>query len=654
MPQADLINGVPKDKDKSPSQDDRKTKLVNWVMLRVDRWREHRDSNYLDKWSEYYRLWRGFFADKDKNKEAERSKLIAPALQQAVDMTVSEMEEATFGREVWFDISDDYQDKEKEDAIVSRDQLLCDFEENEVPSAVSETFLNGALYGTGIGKIMIGRSQAFITEKDEDGTITATSEKRFRVWLEPVAPQNFIIDPGARNVDEALGCAHEIAVPMHGIKSKQRKGQYYKGELGSWDGTGSGFDETGKLLIKDTDRSEMVLITEYHGLVPKNLITGDDKDSEDDLVEAIVTIANKSLLLRDVENPYLFGDRAVISYQHETVPGRFWGRGVSEKGYNPQKALDAELRARIDSLAYLTYPILGADATRLPRGFDPRVRPGRTFLTNGRPSEILEPIVFGNLNPATFQQSGDLERMVQMGTGAMDSASPTESNRRNETAGGMSMIQGGFIKRSKRTMQNVERQFLDKLVQKSLWRYMQFDEKRYPQDYEFQVNATMGIMAREFEQGTLVQMLQVIPPESPLFPILIKGIVTNSAASNKNELTQAVDAMLKPDPKAQQMQEQMHQLQMAQLQAEVEKLQAQAQLAQAQGQQALSNAQLAAVKAELEDDKVEILAANTMIDVKDQEVNQINAHAAIMKAHAEHKKADAQMKSASQPKSTSK
>jgi hypothetical protein len=313
-------------------------------------------------------------------------------------------------------------------------------------------------------------------------------------------------------------------------------------------------------------------------------------------------------------------NRAIVAYPHDTVPGRFWGRGVSEKGYNPQKALDAELRARIDALAYLTYPTLGADATRLPRGLDLKIKPGRLFLTNGRPSEILEPIVFGNLNPATFEQSGDLERMVQMGTGAMDSATGTETNSRNATASGMSMIQGGFIKRSKRAMRNVETKFLDRIIQKALWRYMEFAPERYPQDFRFQVNSTMGIMAREFEQATLTQMLQVIPPESPIFPAVIKGIIENSASANKSELMASLKAMMTPDPQAEQMKQMMQQLQVQGMQAEVQEKQEKANLAKAQAQAAMANARLLLVKADLEDEKVEIAASNTVIANKKTEV----------------------------------
>lgn len=600
--------------------------LATWVMSNVNKWRDHRDSNFLKRWAEYYRLWRGFWEPADQNKEAERAKLIAPALQQAVDMTVSEMEEATFGRGVWFDVSDDYEDQQKEDATHLRDTLLCDFEENDVPAAVTESYLNGALYGTGIAKVMIGT----YTERVPTGDGEVQEKEAFRVWLEPILPYNFVIDPGARNVDEALGCAHEIVVPKHKVDKRIEDGFYKDVYVGAWDGTNQGFSEQGSLLTKDSDKSDTVFITEYHGLVPANLLNPPEEEEEimpgmlmdeehgpinqtdGPLVEAIVTIANKGILLRAVENPYLMKDRAIVAYPHDTVPGRFWGRGVSEKGYNPQKALDAELRARIDSLAYLTYPTLGADATRLPRGLDLKIKPGRLFLTNGRPSEILEPIVFGNLNPATFEQSGDLERMVQMGTGAMDSASPLESNRRNETMGGMSMIQSGFIKRSKRAMRNVETKFLDKIIKKALWRYMQFDPERYPQDFKFQVNSTMGIMAKEFEQQVLTQMLQVIPPESQIFPAVIKGIIENSSAVNKSELVEAVKAQMQPNP----MQEMMQQMQMAAMQAELDEKKAKAELAKAQAMKAQADARLSLVKADLEDEKIEVMAHQTVISDK--------------------------------------
>ncbi len=628
--------------------DIRKAMLVEWVMSRVERWRRHRDQNYAKRWAEYYRLWRGFYALDDKNRDSERSQLIAPALQQAIEMTVAEMEEASFGRDQWVDVSDDVADEEKQDAEQIRDFLIEDFEWAQVQCAVAECYLNGAIYGTGIGKIMYGSGQVSSIYTDEYGETSAEIEQRPKVSLEPVHPLAFVIDPAAKRIDEALGAAHELVVPKHRISTKQARGVYYKTPLGEWTGEDMMISETGKLSsARDIDHSESVFITEYHGLVPKKLldpgydpsmdeelVIKDDQGApiieDGELVEAIITIANKSTLLKDVENPYTMKDRCFIAYQHDTVPNQFWGRGVAEKGYNPQKALDAELRARIDALGLLTYPIMGADATRLPRGLDLRLRPGKMFLVNGRPSEVLEPITFGNLDPATFQNSSDLERMVQMGTGAMDSAIPTGEQRRNETVGGMGMMQSGFLKRAKRTMGNVENNFLKPLVQKSLWRYMQFSPERYPTDYELVVNGTMGIMAREFEVTQLTQLLQVIPPESPMFMLILKAILDNSTVPSRGPLKNALEQMTQPNPEQEAINQQMQQMQMEAAHWTNEKLKAEALKAYAEAERARAQAEHEGVKASLEDDKVEIMAAQTVIANKKEELNR---HNTLIQAH---------------------
>ena len=87
--------------------------LVSYCMTRVTNGREVRDKKFASKWKEYTRLWRGFYTESDKNTQSERSRLIAPALQQAVEMTAAEMEEAVFNRTAWFDLSDDYADEVK-------------------------------------------------------------------------------------------------------------------------------------------------------------------------------------------------------------------------------------------------------------------------------------------------------------------------------------------------------------------------------------------------------------------------------------------------------------------------------------------------------------------------------------------------------------
>lgn len=537
--------------------------LVSWLMPKLKDWEDHRNSKNEKRWNEYQRLWRGMWSVEDKNRDSERSRLIAPALSQAIEATVAELEEATFGGSRWFDVVDNTADEDETDIAMFRDQLKEDMENANIPSAISEMYLNGCLFGTGIGKLIVEEvpvkrvvpntvGDSFIT------TMGVSSSTQVQVSLVAVHPKEFLIDPSARTIDEALGCAHVTVVPKWTVEKKIAEGIYMPVSL-------EGFNdnilepEKDNGLVDATENADKTLLIEYHGLVPRQLLFPEEEDGveplfegegdasfdESDLVEAIVTIANGSTLLRAVENPFEMKDRAFLAYQHDTVPNSFWGRGVAEKGYNPQKALDAEMRGRIDAMALTIHPMMAVDAARIPKGHSLSIRPGRMLLTNGDPKATFMPLTFGQVNNNTFSQTGELERMVQMGTGAMDSATPLAENRRNETSSGMSMIMSGAVKRSKRTLANIERMFMKPLIHKTAWRYMQLAPDRYPSlDVTFVPHSTLGIMARELEQQQLSGLMATVPPESPAFWLLLKGIYENSSISNRDEMVPIIDAMM--------------------------------------------------------------------------------------------------------------
>ena len=524
--------------------------IVAWIMHNVEDWEQHRKDNYEEKWDEYYRLWRGIWTPKDKNRGSERSRIIAPATQQAVEATTAELEESTFSRKNWFSLEDDIQDGQKEDVGLIAMQLKEDMSRAGNEQAIAETFLAGSLYGTGISKIIVDTKTQRQAHADplvgtQEAEVTVFESDEVLVKTVMVDPKEFAIDPTAKSIDEALGCAHTPMVPRHLVQEKQQAGVYRDVRIGVYNDSS---DTTGRGEVRGKNEGKVRLV-EYHGLVPTKLLVAEDiegiEDKEAKYTECIVTIANDGILLRAIVNPFMMKDRSFVAYPHDKVPGKFWGRGVAEKGYNPQKALDAELRARIDALALSTHPMMGIDATRIPRGGKFEVRPGRNVLTNGNPNESLMPLKFAPPDPHTFQQTGELERMIQMGTGAMDSATPVGISPRNQTASGMSMIMSGMIKRTKRTMQNIERYYLRPLITKIAWRYMQFAPDRYPvQDYKFIINASMGHMAKEFEASQLTQLLQTVPPQSPAYWVIVKGIFQNSANDNRDELLQLVDGFL--------------------------------------------------------------------------------------------------------------
>jgi hypothetical protein len=146
-------------------------------------------------------------------------------------------------------------------------------------------------------------------------------------------------------------------------------------------------------------------------------------------------------------------------------------------------------------------------------------------------------------------------------------------------------------------------------VKKAAYRYMQFDPESYPvADYKFNASSTLGIIAREYEVTQLVQLLQTMGQESPLYPTLVQSIIDNMNLSNREELIAAMTQAMQPNPQAQQAQ-----MQAQQVQAELQKSQTAALMGQAQESQARATkliAEAQAVPQELEIDKINAITRN--------------------------------------------
>ncbi len=567
-------------------------------MARVNPWRDERDQQYQKVWGEYYRLWRGRHIASDKTRASERSRLVSPALSQALEMTIAELEEATFGRDQWVDILDDQGDPDHDDLRQIRTQFIEDMALDGVPSAISACYLNGGVWGTLAAKVVVEHetdSKIVIVPGEEGDEPTVSNNPRVRVRVVPIPVKDLIPDPEGETIDDMLGVVHEVSKPRASLL-KHSWGREYakttKGSTGMSEDINMTFGDQESLIASDSNK---VVITEWHGKVPLRLLPGKapsrdidpddplagavvgagkeqetDLDGDGDMVEAIVTILDGKHLARAIENPFLLRDRSIVACQFERVPGAFHGRGVMEKGYNPQKALDAEIRTRMDVMALISNPMMGADSTALPRGFDMRVRPGKVWMTNGNPKEALFPIQFPGLDPSSFQQTSEMERMVQMGTGAMDTATPLSGNRRNETATGTSLIAGTFVKRSKRSLRNITDNFVQPLVKKILQRRMQYDAARYPQDFEFRIVGTLGIVAKELEQQQMTTMLSLVEPGSATQRVLVQSIFDASSSPYKAAMMKALEADAQPDPEAQAAEKQLRDLQMAAAQLDVQ------------------------------------------------------------------------------------
>ena len=96
------------------------------------------------------------------------------------------------------------------------------------------------------------------------------------------------------------------------------------------------------------------------------------------------------------------------------------------------------------------------------------------------------------------------------------------------------MSMGAIMKRQRRTGQlRIVFQAAD---QRKLRGDMQFDPEKYPsKDYHFSVISSLGVIAREYEVQQLAQILQVIPPQSPLHGAMIKAIIEHAERDLERE-----------------------------------------------------------------------------------------------------------------------
>ena len=585
--------------------------LESWVINKCDQWRDHYESNYAEIHDEYYRIWRGIWDKSDTMRDSERSRLISPATQQAVESSVAEIEEATFGRGKFFDIKDDLQDPNPQDIGFLRNQLDEDMHFAKTRSSVAECLINAAVFGTGIAELVLEevvdlKAATQPAPETDMMAVGVMESERFLVKLDPIMPQNFLIDPLATNIEDAVGVAIDKMVPYHQVKQGIDNGIYLDVEVEK-DVYDPELEDASKITTLFND--DMVRLTKYYGLVPTELLSNvSDDDEVEDIIpvdkdqsytEVIMVIANGSTILKIENNPYMKKDRPVVAFSWDLVPFKFWGRGICEKAYNSQKALDTELRARIDALALTVHPMMAVDASRMPRGAKLDIRPGKTILTNGSPAEILQPFKFGSLDQVSFAQASQLQQMVQQATGAIDSAGIPASINGEGTAAGTSMALGAIIKRHKRTLINFQENFLIPFVEKAACRYMQFAPELYPvKDYKFVATSSLGIVAREYEVTQLVQLLQTMSPESPMYPMLVESIVDNMGLSNREQIIAQLRQVNQPNPEQQQAQQMAQQLQMATAQAQLEAIQATTQETMSRIQQNQVETQLLPVEEE--------------------------------------------------------
>jgi hypothetical protein len=285
-----------------------------------------------------------------------------------------------------------------------------------------------------------------------------------------------------------------------------------------------------------------------------------------------------------------------------------------------QKALDGEMRARADSLAWINNPMLAGDITKLPPGMNLNAWPGKFWGFKGDPRESIQELRFGDVNASTFQQTSELERMHQQATGAVD-PSILNAGTRDQATGASAINVSGIVKRSKRTMLNLET-FMTKLIRRIAWRKMQTNPKEYPQDYKFVVKGTVGSMAREVESQQVLTALQFVDKGTPEYFAVLKLFFERGTMTDKGAVLALLDQKMQPpSEEATQKQQQMEQLQMQSAVEQLRNVQADTALKFAQAGKQEADAMFKKIEADMIDDELTLNTVKAKVDVQ-QSMNQ--------------------------------
>ena len=217
-----------------PTENDKE--LTAFVVDHCDRWRDYRNTNFLDKYLEYERIFRCEWAAEDKTRDSERSRIVTPATQQAVETRHAEIMEAIFGQGDFFDIKDDLKDIDGNplDVEALKGQLMEDFKQDKIRKSIDQIELMAEIYGTGIGEIIVKTEKIFepatkpIPGQPMQAAIGVVEKDRIAVKIVPVNPKNFLFDPNGTTIDDCMGVAIEKYVSIHKIVEGIEKGIYRK------------------------------------------------------------------------------------------------------------------------------------------------------------------------------------------------------------------------------------------------------------------------------------------------------------------------------------------------------------------------------------------------------------------------------------------
>ena len=454
--------------------------IAEYVQSQYKNWRDAR-SSLETKWLEQYRLWRCVADAQDKTRSSERSDIKMPAIKEAVTNFTNSMMQIVFATEPYFELQPNHADNPR--PALLRQYMHWLFDKEKFKAKAKLFFTEEGIYGTAFARVRsyVETKQRVVTtrttrEQLNPLTMQVTQipeETRERLEtdytrpvFEPLSIYNVFGPPQATGVQpgESEGIVIRTNYTNAGIAQLRDRGVIEI--LPEEDATGSPNDSTDTLrtrlqysgITSSNAEADSIEVLEYFGWIPPevlkeagmltpessfDLMSPDEKEpSRFEGRELVVIVAGgKVLNPSSLEPPFGITERPLMMDHFEQVPGEFYGIGIAEIANGPQKALNAVVRSRIDNKALAINQVFAADRRKLTAGQDLGVYPGKFFLTEGNPKDVINQFTMQDVTSGTYQDAAEYERYIRSAHGISELVGG-QSKRGEQTATEISSLLG--------------------------------------------------------------------------------------------------------------------------------------------------------------------------------------------------------------------
>lgn len=370
-------------------------------------------------------------------------------------------------------------------ADVMEDILSEQMERMDLRALLKDGVDTLATYGTGfLFGPFVRKEQHVETMADNSSGVPSIKESKYEYDCPYYLLGNTLDcypDPEARNIGDGLGVFWVTMESPHTVAAWKQDKSYSNVE-GAMLNAGERGTETGsqratqlRANVEYWHKNDRIKVARFFGKVPKSMLTSHhaSEDSADaippmELVDAVIVMAG-GVVVKANESPYGADCDPALVCQYEKVPHELWGVGVADNNSPHQKVVNAAFRLFLEGKGMALLGTRSVDRSKFLPSEDFQKFPGKVYSTkpNLSPDEMKTAIIHHDEPDVSSGWREVIEVSEQFSdddTALTKYTQGDDSRNLNKTATGISMIMSAGSLPSKEVLQNIDGQWIVKIV----------------------------------------------------------------------------------------------------------------------------------------------------------------------------------------------